>query len=122
MKKVQIKKVEPILLEFSDDESYEVIFNMEAIGIFQEMIGSLDKDVFEIRNQEMLKYILYAGIKVSRDITLEEAGALAFVMDTKSGQWVINEFIENITVGLTEEQKLAQKKMMALFLAKNAAK
>lgn len=122
MKKVQIKKVEPILLEFSDDESYEVIFNMEAIGIFQEMIGSLDKDAFEIRNQEMLKYILYAGIKVSRDITLEEAGALAFVMDTKSGQWVINEFIENITVGLTEEQKLAQKKMMALFLAKNAAK
>lgn len=122
MKKVQIKKVEPILLEFSDDESYEVIFNMEAIATFQELIGAIEKEACDIRNQEMLKYIIYAGIKVNREITLEEAGALAFVMDAKSGQWIINEFIENITAGLTEEQKLQQKKMMARFLAQNVAK
>lgn len=122
MKKIQIKRVEPILLEFSDKESYEVIFNMEAIATFQELIGAIEKEASDIRNQEMLKYILYAGIKVNSEITLEEAGALAFVMDAKSGQWIINEFIENITAGLTEEQKLQQKKMMARFLAQNAVK
>ena len=73
----------------------------------------------EIREQNLLAYILYAGINAAQEdeeFSMEQANAMAYVMNPSAGSQIIGIFIDSIREGMSEEQKQLQKKLLAQFL------
>ena len=47
---------------------------------------------------------------------MEQANAMAYVMNPSAGSQIIGMFIDSIQEGMSEEQKQMQKKLLAQFL------
>ena len=121
MKKIMISEAETLEIEFKDKVKKKLIFNMKAVALFQNALAESRKKLDEIREQNLLAYILYAGINAAQEdeeFSMEQANALAYVMNPSSGSQVIEVFIDSIRKGMTEEQVQMQKKILAQFLNK----
>ena len=119
MKKIMISEAETLEIEFKDRVKKKLIFNMKAVALFQNALAESKKKLGEIREQNLLAYILYAGINAAQDdeeFSMEQANALAYIMNPSSGSQVIEVFIDSIREGMTEEQLQMQKKILAQFL------
>lgn len=119
MKKIMISEAETLEIEFKDKVKKKLIFNMKAVALFQNALAESKKKLGEIREQNLLAYILYAGINAAQDdeeFSMEQANALAYIMNPSSGSQVIEVFIDSIREGMTEEQLQMQKKILAQFL------
>lgn len=121
MKKIMISEAETLEIEFKDKVKKKLIFNIKAVALFQNALAESRKKLDEIREQNLLAYILYAGINAAQEdeeFSMEQANALAYVMNPSSGSQVIEVFIDSIQEGMTEEQVQMQKKILAQFLNK----
>lgn len=121
MKKIMISEAETLEIQFKDGVSKKLVFNMRAVAFFQNAIAESGKKLDEIREQNLLAYILYAGINAAQEdeaFSMEHANAMAYVMNPASGSQVIGMFIDDIREGMSEEQKQMQKKILAQFLSR----
>lgn len=119
MKKIMISEAETLEIKFKDGITKKLIFNMKAVALFQNAMAESEKKLDEIREQNLLAYILYAGINAAQEdeeFSMEQANAMAYVMNPSSGSQVIGMFIDSIREGMSEEQKQMQKKLLAQFL------
>lgn len=78
-KRISIKRIEPIVLDFADGTTKEVIINNDALiyltSEFGDIANLLDTEIE--RPYELASKILYAGMKVAdMSTTLEEAKAI----------------------------------------------
>ena len=116
-----ISEAETLEIQFKDGVSKKLVFNMRAVAFFQNAIAESGKKLDEIREQNLLAYILYAGINAAQEdeaFSMEQANAMAYVMNPASGSQVIGMFIDDIREGMSEEQKQMQKKILAQFLSR----
>lgn len=77
MKKINVKPVETLVLEFSDGVTREAKFTTQAMFILSEEFGGFEKVFKNVRKNpfESGAKILYAGMKVCNpDITFKEVG------------------------------------------------
>lgn len=119
MKQIIVKPVEQIEIVFSDDKRYTVLFNMDAVRYFQEELNKRDQDYSELTVTETCGMILYGGIRANgQDIAMQEALALAKMLDIMSVNGIIEDFNNQLYGGLDAEQKEFQKKLTAQYLKK----
>ena len=121
MKRVLISEAEEFEIQFQDGVTKKMVFNMNALRLFQNAMADSGKDITEIRDQNLLSFILYAGINAAsekEEFSMEEANALAYIMSPSSGSEITNAFIENIEKGLNPEQRMIQKKLIAQMISR----
>ena len=121
MKRVLISEAEEFEIQFKDGVIKKMVFNMNALRLFQNAMADSGKAIEEIRDQNLLSFILYAGINAAsekEEFSMEEANALAYIMSPSSGSEITNAFIENIEKGLNPEQRMFQKKLIAQMLSR----
>ena len=121
MKRVLISEAEEFEIQFKDGVIKKMVFNMNALRLFQNAMADSGKDITEIRDQNLLSFILYAGINAAsekEEFSMEEANALAYIMSPSSGSEITNAFIENIEKGLNPEQRMIQKKLIAQMISR----
>lgn len=121
MKRVLISEAEEFEIQFKDGVTKRMVFNMNALRLFQNAMADSGKDITEIRDQNLLSFILYAGINAAsekEEFSMEEANALAYIMSPSSGSEITNAFIENIEKGLNPEQRMFQKKLIAQMISR----
>ena len=121
MKRVLISEAEEFEIQFQDGVTKKMVFNMNALRLFQNAMADSGKDISEIRDQNLLSFILYAGINAAsekEEFSMEEANALAYIMSPSSGSEITNAFIENIEKGLNPEQRMIQKKLIAQMISR----
>ena len=121
MKKIMISEAETLEIQFQDGVAKKLVFNMKAVALFQNALADSGKRLDEIREQSLLAYILYAGINAVEEngpFSMEEANAMAYIMNPPAGSQIIEMFIDSISKGMSEEQKQMQKKLLAQFLNK----
>ena len=114
-----ISEAETLEIKFKDGATKKLVFNMKSIALFQNVLVESKKELDEIREQNLLAYILYAGINAAQEdeeFSMEQANALAYIMNPSSGSQIIEVFIESIREGMSEEQIQMQKKILAQFL------
>lgn len=118
MKKIIVKPVEPILIQFNDKE-YVCTFSMLSTAYFQEELGKLDVKLNEIAPAHMASIILYSGLKVNHpEITLDETKALAIQMGPSYYGDIIKEWNDAFYDSMSDEEQKLAKKQMAQFIAK----
>lgn len=121
MKRVLISEAEEFEIQFKDGVTKKMVFNMNALRLFQNAMADSGKAIEEIRDQNLLSFILYAGINAAsekEEFSMEEANALAYIMSPSSGSEITNAFIENIEKGLNPEQRMFQKKLIAQMISR----
>ena len=121
MKRVLISEAEEFEIQFQDGVTKKMVFNMNALRLFQNAMADSGKAIEEIRDQNLLSFILYAGIYAAsekEEFSMEEANALAYIMSPSSGSEITNAFIENIEKGLNPEQRMFQKKLIAQMISR----
>lgn len=74
MKKIKVKKAEPIELEFSDKKKICLVFSMNALLVLGEEINERK---IKLNGPEFISAIIYSGAKAyNPDFTREEGDAL----------------------------------------------
>ena len=114
-----ISEAETLEIKFKDGITKKLFFNMKAVALFQNALAESEKKLDEIREQNLLAYILYAGINAAQEdeeFSMEQANAMAYVMNPSAGSQIIGIFIDSIREGMSEEQKQLQKKLLAQLL------
>lgn len=79
-KKIKIKPLESLEIEFADGTKKECILNMQALLVFQDEFGDIQKIIKDEITKPILltAKLLYAGLKVfDTSVSLEEAQAIA---------------------------------------------
>ncbi len=116
MKKIVVKPLEPILIQFTDKE-YICTFSMLSTAYMQEELGKLDCKLNEIAPAHMASIILYSGLKVNHpEITMEEANALAIQMGPSNYGDIIKEWNDAFYESMSDDDKKDIKKVIAQFM------
>lgn len=114
-----ISEAEMLEIQFKDGVTKNLVFNMKSVALFQNAMAESGKNLNEIREQNLLAFILYSGINAATEdenFSMEQANAMAYVMNPSAGSQIIGMFIDSIQEGMSEEQKQMQKKLLAQFL------
>ena len=121
MKKIMISEAETLEIQFKDGVTKKLVFNMKSVALFQNVLVDSGKSLDEIREQNLLAFILYAGINAAAEteiFSMEQANAMAYLMNPSAASQIIETFIDGIQDGMSEDQKQMQKKILAQFLNK----
>ena len=121
MKKIMISEAETLEIQFKDGVTKKLVFNMKSVALFQNVLVDSGKSLDEIREQNLLAFILYAGINAASEteiFSMEQANAMAYLMNPSAASQIIETFIDGIQDGMSEDQKQMQKKILAQFLNK----
>ena len=120
-KRISIRPIEPIILEFADGTEKKAIFNVncltllcEKYGGFEELVKGYEKDI-----SEFASVLLHAAMKSSgEEVTEEEARAIICGGGMPLVLAVFDAFSENFS-GFAEDEETKKKvRSMATKLAK----
>ncbi|WP_315122341.1 hypothetical protein [uncultured Clostridium sp.] len=98
-KRIVMKDVEKIELEFADKTVKEILFNSRSVAVMDEEFEGVFKVMAKIHSHpyEVGSKVVYAGMKVcDEDITFEEVKALTAKMPFDVIMELIGEFAKNI--------------------------
>lgn len=113
MKKIRVKPVEDILIQFTDRE-YKCTFNMLSIAYLQTELGKIEEKITDISPAHMAALILYSGVKANHpEFTVEDANALALQIGPGGYGDIVGTFYETVFESLDEGGKTLLKKMIA---------
>lgn len=99
MRKVIVKPIEKIELEFTDGVTKELLFSAKSVAILDEEFGGALKLMMKIQTNpyEVGAKIIYAGMKTcDSNITFEEVESLTIQMPFDIIMEFIREFAKNI--------------------------
>ncbi len=118
-KKIGVKPVIEIELEFQEGNSLNIRFDAEAISNFSELEGGLTSFINEDRLPERCAKIIYIGAKsLQSEFTLEEARAIVSEMSPITITEIVNEFNESMGYAKNELQGELQKKLAEQYMSK----
>lgn len=112
-KKISVKPVEKIQLEFEDGATKDILFSAKSVSIIDEEFEGTLKLVGKIQTNpyDTGAKIIYAGMKVcDSDITFDEVKALTVQMPFE----IIMELVEEFTNNLNTKTAMNSKEMQEL--------
>ena len=101
-KRVIMKDVEKIELQFKDGTIKEMLFNSKSVAVLDEEFEGVFKVIAKIQDKpyEVGSKVIYAGLKVcDGNITFEEVKALTAEMGFDVMMELVQDFAKNLNVG-----------------------
>jgi hypothetical protein len=120
MKKIiKVQPISEIELEFDNEKSLYIRFDMEALLRFDDIPGGLTSFIADTSVAERCAKVIYIGaVNSNPGFTLEKAREIVVNMDPNSVMEVLIEFGNSMGTTNNEMIKELQKKTMMEFLAK----
>ena len=111
-KRINCKQVAEIELQFDDDKTLALKFDMRAIYSLTELDGGLEGFVADSRIPEQCAKIIYIGAKaLNEEFTLEESRAIVSELNPITITEIINEFTDSMGISKNEVQSELLKKL-----------